>query len=77
MVDRMVVDGYKDVGYEYVNVDDCWMVKERGFDGKLQVDFKRFFSGMKVLGDYVSLVVDLFIFLFLIQFGFFKNKVLN
>lgn len=50
----MVVDGYKDVGYEYVNVDDCWMVKERGFDGKLQVDFKRFFSGMKVLGDYVS-----------------------
>lgn len=55
MADRMAADGYKDAGYEYVNVDDCWMAKERGPDGKLQADPKRFPSGMKALGDYVSL----------------------
>lgn len=54
MADRMAADGYKDAGYEYVNVDDCWMAKERGPDGKLQADPKRFPSGMKALGDYVS-----------------------
>lgn len=53
MADRMAADGYKDAGYEYVNVDDCWMAKERGPDGKLQADPKRFPSGMKALGDYI------------------------
>lgn len=59
IADRMAADGYKDAGYEYVNVDDCWMAKQRGPDGKLQADPKRFPSGMKALGDYVSLVADL------------------
>lgn len=75
MADRMAADGYKDAGYEYVNVDDCWMAKERGHDGKLQADPKRFPSGMKALGDYVSLVADLLTLLSLIQPGFLKNRI--
>lgn len=67
IADRMAADGYKDAGYEYVNVDDCWMAKQRGPDGKLQADPKRFPSGMKALGDYVSLVADLITFLSLIR----------
>lgn len=26
MVEFMVLDGWKDVGYEYFCIDDCWMV---------------------------------------------------
>lgn len=74
MADRMAADGYKDAGYEYVNVDDCWMAKERGPDGKLQADPKCFPSGMKALGDYVSLVADLLTLLSLIQPGFLKTE---
>ena len=28
--DLMVKLGFKDAGYEYVIVDDCWPAKERG-----------------------------------------------
>ena len=55
MADRMVADGYKDAGYQYVSIDDCWSEKER--DPKtmrLVPDKERFPSGMKALADYVS-----------------------
>lgn len=55
MADRMVEDGYKDVGYEYIIIDDCWMEKERDANGKLVADRKRFPFGIKDLSDYVSL----------------------
>jgi hypothetical protein len=54
MADRIAGDGYKDAGYQYVNIDDCWMAKERGPDGRLQPDPQRFPSGIKALADYVS-----------------------
>lgn len=50
----MAEDGYKDAGYQYVSIDDCWLSKERDANGKLQPDKDRFPSGMKALGDYVS-----------------------
>lgn len=53
MADRLVADGYKDVGYEYVNIDDCWMERERDANGKLVPDRKRFPNGIKALADYV------------------------
>ena len=42
----------KDAGYQYVVIDDCWQV-ERGADGRIVADPKRFPSGMKALADYV------------------------
>ena len=53
MADRMAADGYKEAGYEYVIIDDCWLAKERDPDDKLQPDPKRFPSGIKALADYV------------------------
>ena len=54
MADRIVADGYKDAGYEFVHIDDCWAAKERDSNGKLQPDPQRFPNGIKALADYVS-----------------------
>lgn len=51
--DAMVASGMADAGYEYVNIDDCWMAPERDADGNLQADPERFPSGIKALADYV------------------------
>ncbi|XP_064606883.1 alpha-N-acetylgalactosaminidase-like [Liolophura sinensis] len=53
MADRMVSDGYKDLGYEYVNIDDCWLARERDAQGRLQADPDRFPSGMSGLAKYI------------------------
>lgn len=53
MADHMVADGYKDAGYEYVCIDDCWLATERDNFHQLQPDPKRFPNGMKHLADYV------------------------
>ena len=55
MADHMVSDGYKDVGYQYVNIDDCWPSKQRDDQGRLQGDLDRFPSGIPALADYVSI----------------------
>lgn len=52
MADIMVEKGYRDAGYEYVIIDDCWSLKER-VDGKLVADPALFPHGMKYLSDYV------------------------
>lgn len=36
-----------------VNVDDCWLEKNRGPNNELVADRRRFPSGMKSLSDYV------------------------
>ncbi|XP_076468475.1 alpha-galactosidase A-like [Babylonia areolata] len=53
MADRMVSDGYKDAGYEYVHIDDCWAAPERDSKGRLQANPDRFPHGIKALADYV------------------------
>ncbi|XP_012269897.1 alpha-N-acetylgalactosaminidase isoform X2 [Athalia rosae] len=53
MTDIIVAEGYADLGYEYVNIDDCWMERERSYDGVLVPDRQRFPYGMKNLADYV------------------------
>jgi alpha-N-acetylgalactosaminidase len=53
MAEEMVLKGFKDVGYEYIIIDDCWMSMERDENGKLQPDPIRFPSGIKALSDYV------------------------
>ncbi|XP_055319555.1 alpha-N-acetylgalactosaminidase isoform X2 [Sitodiplosis mosellana] len=52
--DHIVANGYKEAGYEYVIIDDCWMEMERDpVTQELVPDRKRFPSGMKALADYV------------------------
>ncbi|OWJ99484.1 GLA [Cervus elaphus hippelaphus] len=49
----MASDGWKDVGYEYICIDDCWMAPERDSKGRLQADPKRFPGGIRHLANYV------------------------
>ncbi|MEO8961175.1 MAG: alpha-galactosidase [Ginsengibacter sp.] len=51
--DAMVVSGMKDAGYEYINLDDCWMALKRDKEGNLQSDPERFPHGIKFLAEYV------------------------
>ncbi|MGP3982518.1 NPCBM/NEW2 domain-containing protein [Streptomyces sp. KR80] len=51
--DAIVSSGMRDAGYTYVNIDDCWMARERDAAGRLQADPTRFPSGIKALADYV------------------------
>ncbi|XP_001374517.2 alpha-galactosidase A [Monodelphis domestica] len=53
MADIMVSEGWKDAGYEYVCIDDCWLASKRNKNGSLQADPKRFPSGIRHLADYV------------------------
>ncbi|KAF4676461.1 hypothetical protein FOL47_006099 [Perkinsus chesapeaki] len=53
MADALVDQGYKDVGYEYVNIDDCWALKERDANGQMVPDPERFPNGIKGVADYV------------------------
>ena len=43
--------GLKELGYEYINLDDCWMLEERTADGHFIVDSQNFPDGMKAIGD--------------------------
>jgi alpha-galactosidase len=53
MADAIVSSGMRDLGYQYVVVDDCWFNPNRDSAGNLQGDPSRFPSGMKALGDYL------------------------
>jgi hypothetical protein len=50
--DAMVAGGYRDAGYEYVALDDCWQAAQR-IDGHLTAHPTRFPSGIKALAAYV------------------------
>ena len=51
--DAMVETGLKDCGYEYIVIDDCWSLKQRDENGRLQADPAKFPNGMKAVADYV------------------------
>ena len=50
--DAMVSTGLKDVGYEYINIDDGYW-DGRGEDGHLRLNTKLFPNGMRSLVDYI------------------------
>lgn len=52
VADAIVARGLKDVGYEYVVIDDCWH-GERDKLGFITADPVKFPSGIKALADYV------------------------
>ena len=41
IADAMVEKGLRDAGYEYIVIDDCWSLRERGEDGRLVADPKK------------------------------------
>ncbi|MGA5821557.1 glycoside hydrolase family 27 protein [Kitasatospora sp. NPDC094028] len=51
--DAIVDTGLKAAGYQYVNIDDCWMSGERGADGSLVPDPVKFPHGIAAVADYV------------------------
>lgn len=53
VADIFVEEGYKDAGYEYIVIDDCWSLKQRDENGNLVADPEKFPSGMKALADYI------------------------
>jgi len=52
MADAFVTTGMKDAGYQYVNLDDCWM-DGRDSSGKLKPSASKFPSGIAALADYI------------------------
>ncbi|TRY87173.1 hypothetical protein DNTS_031711 [Danionella cerebrum] len=53
MADRLSEDGWRELGYIYINIDDCWSSMERDAAGRLQADPKRFPRGIDYLAKYV------------------------
>lgn len=53
MADHMVAEGYLDMGYEYLVIDDCWSMRDRDEHGRLVPDPEKFPHGMKAVADYV------------------------
>jgi alpha-galactosidase len=51
--DSLIRLGLSDLGYKYVNIDDCWLTKERDSQGHAIVDPATFPDGMKAIGDYI------------------------
>lgn len=52
IANAMIDLGLKDVGYEYVNLDDCWQIS-RNSSGYVQEDPDAFPSGIRALRDYI------------------------
>ncbi|KAJ4844257.1 Alpha-galactosidase 2 [Turnera subulata] len=51
--DAMVSSGLAAVGYQYINLDDCWAELNRDSQGNLVPKTSTFPSGIKALADYV------------------------
>jgi alpha-galactosidase len=51
--DFFVSSGMKAAGYQYVNIDDCWMTHNRDANGSLVPDPVKFPDGIKGTADYV------------------------
>ena len=47
----LVSSGLARLGYNYINLDDCWMAPQRAADGELQADPTRFPHGIAWLAD--------------------------
>lgn len=51
--DALVNTGLAKLGYEYVNIDDCWAESDRDYQGSFVANRQTFPSGIKALADYV------------------------
>ncbi|XP_028805605.1 alpha-galactosidase-like [Neltuma alba] len=51
--DAMVSTGLAALGYQYINLDDCWAELDRDSEGNMVPKASKFPSGIKALADYV------------------------
>jgi alpha-galactosidase len=51
--DAMVESGMRDLGYQYINIDDFWQLVERDEEGNIQVNKEKFPEGIKAVADYI------------------------
>ncbi len=51
--DTLIETGLAAAGYEYIVIDDCWSLRERGADGRIVPDPAKFPHGMKYVADYI------------------------
>lgn len=49
----LVNEGFRDAGYQYIILDDCWQDTVRDTAQRLQPDKNRFPNGMWLVADYV------------------------
>lgn len=53
IADAMVSTGMRDLGYQYINMDDYWHAPSRAADGRPVPDSTKFPHGIRWLSDYV------------------------
>ena len=53
IADAMISSGMHKLGWEYINLDDCWGSTERAPDGSLQANSSRFPSGIAMLAKQI------------------------
>jgi alpha-galactosidase len=53
MADAMVSTGLAKVGFEYINIDAGYLIRERSPNGTIQSNPQLFPSGIRHLADYV------------------------
>lgn len=51
--DALINTGLAQLGYKYVNIDDCWAELNRDYQGNMVPNKRTFPSGIKALADYV------------------------
>lgn len=51
-IDSVVATGMRDLGYQYINIDDFWQLVERDENGKIQINKEKFPNGIKAVADY-------------------------
>lgn len=51
--DKIIELGLKDIGYEYVVIDDCWAERSRDENGRLVPSREKFPNGIKAVADYI------------------------
>lgn len=51
--DVLVESGLAACGYDYIVIDDCWALRERGENGQMVPDPVKFPHGIKYVSDYV------------------------
>ena len=62
MADVIATEGYKEAGYEYVIIDDCWMASSRAPNGQLVPEPTLYSNGIKPVIDYVRMCFFLKLF---------------